>query len=146
LYSARSLSTVDGRVVRRGSANLLLPGLGAHSHTRTHVYAHVRVELNVGGNMQKVISQKACQANAVRAVRQSAYSDRPAVFSRAHQNHNIIYNPSIFGRRNICTAVPLINILSYNISRVRPRSCIYLYTFIFHAPSTTAAAAIDTYP
>lgn len=74
--------------------------------------------------MQKVISQKACQTNAARGQR-TTRSDRPAVFSRAHQNHNIIYNPSIFGRRNICTAVPLINILSYNIL------CMLVHTYIF---------------
>lgn len=60
---------------------------------------------------------------------------------RAHQNHNIITHQS--SARNICTAVPLINILSYNILCVPPSTYTYLYlrpnhpsTPLFHPPPT----------
>jgi len=77
--------------------------------------AHVRARNNNNNNnniMPGIICRKLLVKKPVKRIRCARVSIDRLFSGRAHQNHNIIYNPSIFARRNICTAVPLINILS----------------------------------
>lgn len=76
---------------------------------RTRAHARTRNNNNI---MPGIICRKLLVKKAVKRIRCARVSIDRLFSGRAHQNHNIIYNPSIFARRNICTAVPLINILS----------------------------------
>lgn len=109
------------------SANLRLPGLGGiwiitryyrvmiFIGTRGNTHARIRENIMRSNNnniMSGIICRKLLVKKPVKRIRCARVPIDRLFSGRAHQNHNIIYNPSIFGRRNICTAVPLINILS----------------------------------